>query len=370
MAARQASPAKSSTFAKLAIRPMPLARIFGGRFGNPPSPSLFLHFRETDIENTVRDQSGYAAQPLRTDGNAVSVTMVSASDSLNRFPVSHPSNQLPSSVSGPVSAPALSSSAWVNPGLAVHQLRIRTVSNSFSESVLIGAIIASFFGALLLAVLVYFILTCWWRRRRGARSRQPELESGDAKLQKSTTKATARQCYHDSLHDTRTGSGNTAGPKSRDGGFGDPASLNLAPFIPQPADDGTVLSMALAIFDQARLHVENYYPPLAGVSTSINLKKQQGMTSGPERSLMEAYESPFLPGTLAELLTSPFAQVAVISHVLVQTLLSSIGQVDAGSARREPAAAGFVSDPSRSLLPPPFSGPPSSGAGADADKSG
>lgn len=98
-------------------------------------------------------------------------------------------------------------------------------------------------------------------------------------------------------------------------------------YLPQSADDNTVQQKAKAVLDQLELHVENFYQKSSSSAPSIDNKQ------------LAAFDSPYLPASLATLLPRSKNRVNVIKHALALLVTSSIS----------PSA-----DSARSLLPSEF----------------
>ncbi|KAL6237891.1 hypothetical protein BDW75DRAFT_228395 [Aspergillus navahoensis] len=166
-------------------------------------------------------------------------------------------------------------------------------SNSISKGALAGAIIGSILGtALLTLLLAYF----FFRRRRNQPPKKPENKSG----------ATLRSSqFPIALSEKSTpGSG-----------------FNLAAITPQPADDATVRARILTLFDQAALHVDNYYVP---GSSPTHLPEDAV-------SQLERYNSGYLPEPIEKMLGQKSVQRHVITHALTYTLLRAVGpEMDGG----------------------------------------
>ncbi|RJE19669.1 hypothetical protein PHISCL_07989 [Aspergillus sclerotialis] len=189
-------------------------------------------------------------------------------------------------------------------------------SSGVSNGALAGAIVASVIGASALSLLLAFL---YFRRGQRDRTQDPN----------STAPVTPKgpgQIYTQGLgpplapsHEKRPNVASVAlGPQL----------LNLSSFVPAPADDDTVCTRIQTLFDQASLHIDNYYskPP-----TKLNLVPEQ-------LACINRYDSPYLPSKLVNMLSKHRVQRAVLTHVLVQTLLQAI---------RRGTEAG-------SLLPPPY----------------
>ncbi|KAJ5573621.1 uncharacterized protein N7459_008048 [Penicillium hispanicum] len=107
--------------------------------------------------------------------------------------------------------------------------------------------------------------------------------------------------------------------------------INIAEYATAPVDDDTVASRLLTVFDQASLHVENFYAPAASPAWTPNTA-----------TLIAPYQSPHLPAPLENLLSTPKNQRAILTHTLIRTL----------SLAMQPGCEGD------SLLPPAYASSP------------
>ncbi|RDW64438.1 uncharacterized protein DSM5745_09849 [Aspergillus mulundensis] len=113
----------------------------------------------------------------------------------------------------------------------------------------------------------------------------------------------------------------------------------IAGITPQPADEDTVRSRILTLFDQVALHVDNYYVP---GSTPAYL-------SDDALARLERYNSGYLPAAIGKMLGQRSIRRPVITHALIYTLLYAIRPV--GRAQGQGAEAG-------ALLPRVFAAQP------------
>lgn len=90
--------------------------------------------------------------------------------------------------------------------------------------------------------------------------------------------------------------------------------FDLASYIPSPADDNTVCTRIQTLFDQASLHIDNYY---SHINPALQLTPDVV-------ACMKKLDSPLLPSPLATLLSNPRAQRAALTHALVRALLQAI----------------------------------------------
>jgi hypothetical protein len=91
-------------------------------------------------------------------------------------------------------------------------------------------------------------------------------------------------------------------------------SFDLTRYVPAPADDTTICMRIQTFFDQAGLHIDNYYS-----RTDLAPRLSQEDTVR-----VNNYDSPFLSTPLASLLSSSRNQRVVLTHILIHTLLQSI----------------------------------------------
>ncbi|KAF7590808.1 hypothetical protein BBP40_002330 [Aspergillus hancockii] len=207
---------------------------------------------------------------------------------------------------------------------------VQHASSGLSGGGLAGAIVGSIVGTFILTLLGAFV---FFRRRRQNKSRAETtgLASPD------TSKGPG-QIYSQPIHSSLPSVKGAQLPHLIPVGA---QYLSLSSYIPQPADDGTVSSRIQTLFDQASLHVDNYYS-----SNPTRLRSSQDAVAG-----IDNYDSAFLPAPLAIILSNSRGQRAVITHVLVRTLLQAI----------QPGR------PTESLLPAPYASGPQLNTDNDQD---
>ena len=108
--------------------------------------------------------------------------------------------------------------------------------------------------------------------------------------------------------------------------------------LPPSADDKAIEQRTRNTLDQIELHVENYYQNVSNTSTR------------PESRELASLNSPYLPKSLASMLSHSRDGIALIKHVLAYLVISSIS----------PSAK-----PGSSLLPAEFVGLPTSAASTE-----
>jgi hypothetical protein len=91
-------------------------------------------------------------------------------------------------------------------------------------------------------------------------------------------------------------------------------SFDLTRYVPEPADDTTICMRIQTFFDQAGLHIDNYY---SRQDFAPRLSQEDTVR-------VNDYGSPFLGTQLASLLSSSRNQRVVLTHVLIHNLLQSI----------------------------------------------
>ncbi|RAK78936.1 uncharacterized protein BO72DRAFT_446694 [Aspergillus fijiensis CBS 313.89] len=167
-----------------------------------------------------------------------------------------------------------------------------------SSGALAGAVVGSIAGTAIIALLAAWL---FFRSRRDPPRRASNLQSPDrqgVELAKSSATVQTRPI-----------------PASFAAGAEQSLSLDLAPFIPPPADDQTVSSRIQILFDHISLHVDNYYAPDSGDSAQPH---------APEIQEVVRYNSPFISGPLAATLANRRVRRAALTHVLARTLLEAI----------------------------------------------
>ncbi|KAE8422763.1 hypothetical protein BDV36DRAFT_279602 [Aspergillus pseudocaelatus] len=180
---------------------------------------------------------------------------------------------------------------------------IQHASNGLSGGGLAGAIVGSILGTFIFTLLGAFLFLRRGRQNK-SRAERTTLTSPDL------TKGLGNSYSHP-IHSSLSSTNGTQPSHSVPVGA---QYLNLSSYVPQPADDGTVSSRIQTLFDQASLHIDNYY------STShTKLELSQDTTHS-----IEHYDSTFLPAPLTTMLSNSRAKRSVLTHVLVRKLLQAI----------------------------------------------
>lgn len=191
--------------------------------------------------------------------------------------------------------------------------------SGFSTGTLAGAIVGSFLGGCIIAFLIAFLLL---RRRKRTPSSSKEREYSTSGLSESLSgPSKSLNKVPDSTVSTKYDgiSYVTSNVKSFD----------LTPYIPASADDTTICMRIQTFFDQAGLHIDNFY---SRPDSTIRLNQE-------DTARISEYDSPFLDTPLASLLSNARTQRTVLTHVLVHNLVQSI----------------HPGTQTRSLLPPCYS---------------
>lgn len=174
-------------------------------------------------------------------------------------------------------------------------------SKQFSTGALAGGIVGALIGGFLLAFLAAFL---FFRSRRRSTQVAPLEKSAPPR------EAPGKQPGEDFTQFVGT---TIATPHSNDH-----QQLDLAAIISEPADDGNISTRVQTFFDQASLHIDNFY---SRASASPSLSQEAINRLG-------SYESSFLSASLVSLLAKPQAQRAVLTHVLLQSLMNAIKPED------------------------------------------
>ncbi|KAJ5140700.1 hypothetical protein N7448_004108 [Penicillium atrosanguineum] len=175
---------------------------------------------------------------------------------------------------------------------------------SYSSGTLAGAIVGSIAGTCLIALLAFFYL----RRRKG-------------KIARGTTRSSTTDTSEIPKHPGTIQSrflGTTAAVPYEKHTPVPPAIgsqlFDLASYIPSPADDSAVCMRIQTLFDQASLHIDNYY---SRPNPTVRLTPNAIVS-------LNKFDSPFLPSPLATLLSNPRSQRPALTHALVRALLHAI----------------------------------------------
>lgn len=196
----------------------------------------------------------------------------------------------------------------------------KSSSAQFSSGTLAGAIVGSFAGGLLLAFLAAFL---FYRSRK---------QSGRAEAGQRTWHG-----ENDAMKGPEQSIAGVSGlatsaqpvkPLPTASAWGS-RQLDLSSYVPQPADDSAVCMRIQVLFDQASLHIDNYYS-----RTSSNPHLTQDIVDR-----LGQYDSSYLPTSLATILSSPRAQRPVLTHTFVRSILQAI-QPEAQTLSLLPACYG------------------------------
>lgn len=188
---------------------------------------------------------------------------------------------------------------------------------------LAGAVIGSVLGTAILCLLISFLYFRHTRNQRNVREFE-ETKSGMDK----------------NRHSARYSNGSAGipmgqyAPPHKASGYSQFPNIDLARYTPEPVDDNTVSTRLLTIFDQASLHVENFYSPTASPALASTTAAKTAQ-----------FQSPYLPGPLEDLLSTPRNQRALLTHVLVRALLSATQPGSGAQTLLPPALASAPQPP-------------------------
>lgn len=222
------------------------------------------------------------------------------------------STTVSSSSSSQPSAPFSSTSTSTIPSGTVRPTSDKASNNNDSGSkygtgALAGSIVGSFLGGFIIAFLVAFLLL---RRRKNGNSHPEKRGSSTPEtyvFPGGSDKSHKR--VPDFLVSARYEGISYASPNPVTSKF-----FDLSPYVPEPADDTTVCTRIQTFFDQASLHIDNYYARPDPAS------RQQEE----DIAHISDYDSAFLGTPLVNLLSRPRTQRTVLTHTLVHTLLQGI----------------------------------------------
>ncbi|KAF3396265.1 hypothetical protein F1880_006809 [Penicillium rolfsii] len=177
----------------------------------------------------------------------------------------------------------------------------------YSTGALAGSIVGSFLGGLIIAFVIAFLL----RRHRKRASTAFEKRQGSLSDTLEYPKDPA-----DSLNKIPNSSVITGheGISQVSPNVTTLGSFDLTRFVPEPADDATICMRIQTFFDQAGLHIDNYYsrPDFAPRQNQEDIAR------------VNDYGSAFLGKPLATVLSNSRNQRGVLTHVLIYNLLQSI----------------------------------------------
>lgn len=190
-------------------------------------------------------------------------------------------------------------------GLQSSQKHIST--GAISSGALAGSIVGSFVAGCILALLVAFF--CLRHRRKTLHSSAKAESSWP--ISSATPKASS-QSVSNALDST------AAIPRQKNPYLGSYAFgtniLDLSSYVADPADDSTVCTRIQTLFDQASLHVDNYYSR----PYSTPRLTQDAVVR------INEYNSSLLGASLDTLLSNSKSQRAILTHTLVHAVLRSI----------------------------------------------
>ncbi|KAJ6032621.1 hypothetical protein N7540_003353 [Penicillium herquei] len=245
------------------------------------TPALSTETPVTSTETPV----AATTTPVTTDIPAVTTTTSATSAAL-----------INTSTTGSATPSSSASASAINN--AVHS----TSNKGFSTGALAGGIVGAFVGGCLIAFVVAFLLF---------RKKKP----GNSAAAGSYASVSAAEGAAKPIVSYATKNGTVASES-----FG--AAAVAAAFIPESADDGTVSNKIESLFDQISLHIDNYYVRLAS----------SPLLTTEEKESISRYDSPFIPESLASLVSVGKTQRAALTHALAYALLEAIRPAsDAGS---------------------------------------
>ncbi|OQD84031.1 hypothetical protein PENANT_c014G10933 [Penicillium antarcticum] len=178
--------------------------------------------------------------------------------------------------------------------------------SGYSGGTLAGAIVGSIAGTLLLALLAFVLL----RHRR-------KRNHPDAMAQNSTISVTTETPKQPTQIQSRSFGVTSATSRDAYPQIAPAVGLqhfDLASYMPIPADDNTVSTKIQTLFDQASLHIDNYY---SHANPTLQITPEVV-------ACMNKFDSPFLSSPLATLLANPRSKRAALTHTLVRALLQGI----------------------------------------------
>ncbi|EFE29464.1 uncharacterized protein ARB_03671 [Trichophyton benhamiae CBS 112371] len=207
-------------------------------------------------------------------------------------------------------------------------------TTGFSTGILAGAIGGSIVGSTLLTLIAAYLF--FGRRKSRGGNNLEGRQTREPLVDKNYDIETA--CSREHFSSNVPFAGNT--DKTNTAGSLDlhAEKSGLGSYIPTPADDKTVESRILTVFDHLALHVENYY-------TSSSPSNFESEHLSQCVAMLSSYNSPFLPAPVVSLLSQSNDREPIIKHCLVQSLIPATFHAAPSSASRSEVT---------SFLPPPF----------------
>jgi hypothetical protein len=272
--------------------------------------------------STISSPSVNSATVVATTASSSSSTYVASVETTSPFsslfstqPAGDSATRTPSRVANPSYTPT-----------SKVAVSVPSQSNGkFSSGTLAGSIVGAFVGGYIMALLAAFL---FFRIRK--KSRKPrEKARGSVYIDENSEKV-SRQ--------TVTTFAGFSKPKDSDIPLPQVSSafksqhLDLSTYMPQPADDHSVCMRIQSLFDQAGLHVENYYS-----RTASNPPLTRDLLARLSR-----YDSTSLPVSLSTILSNQRSRRAILTHVLVESLLHAI---QPGETENSLLPANFAASP-------------------------
>lgn len=301
--ATTASPQTTSPTATAALSSSPLAQDSSAPPWTPGPPNTTS---TASTASTTTTTTGAPASETNTDTTTSTGTPTT---SLSSLLISHqPSPSLAESSSGPI--PSASSSIASTSAAASTSATSQSLghpSPGVSNGALAGAVVGSIAGTAALTLLGAFLFFRSGQKKKSQHAKA-EAEDPSSGAPDSPTAPAAKTGVAAAATASHAKGPSLTSPETH---------LNLAAYIPAPADDNTVCTRIQTLFDQVSLHIDNYYSPRAS-SPTARAPRDDGIAR------FARFASPHLPWPLSDLLSKRMAQRATLTHVLVQTVLQDI----------------------------------------------
>ncbi|KAI6906930.1 hypothetical protein KC318_g2542 [Hortaea werneckii] len=197
--------------------------------------------------------------------------------------------------------PVSGSSTTVNVDQQTLSATPSNTNQAHNRGVSTGALAGGIIGSALAAALITGLVTFWCMRKANNRSFRTSSRRNDRH----------RRLYKDDKH------AGLGGGRARRMELTPDANMSRASweqFLPQSLDDHTIQNSVKVLFDQIRLHVENFY-----------FHPQEPIKISPEgHERLSELQTPHLPGPLVDYLKSPRSVLPVIKHCLAYQVVQGM----------------------------------------------
>ncbi|KAJ5698127.1 hypothetical protein N7462_000132 [Penicillium macrosclerotiorum] len=272
--------------------------------GLTPTPT-YSTSAEGYTDTSTNPNSVGGSTPISTD-SATTTSPISTTSPVQESSATSTSSGLFATSNALYKASGSANAASSTPSASLKTSSSSHGSGKFNTGTLAGSIVGAFVGGFILAAIALFFFRP--RRRRSDHSEGPPASALDtSNIQKGPTQSVIRKSPEPVIAVQSQNRLSSFSPGS------ETSLLDLSPFIPNSADDGAIYLRIQSFFDQASLHVDNYYSrPRSQVSVA-----QYDVAS------INEFESSLLGAPIITLLENTRSQRAIITHLLVHKLVQT-----------------------------------------------